>query len=90
VSNKEKKSRFDALTRRQKAVNISHLFIKKSLKSSVADPKQKFRIRIQIRIQDSDPDKKLAKTSFFVLKFLPSLIFKHKKAAFPQLHDLAQ
>jgi hypothetical protein len=26
---------------------------------------------------------------FFVLKFLPSLIFKHKKAAFPQLRDLA-
>jgi hypothetical protein len=26
---------------------------------------------------------------FFVLKFLPSLIFKHKKAALPQLRDLA-
>jgi hypothetical protein len=39
------------------------------------------RIRIQIRTLDSDLDQKLAKTSFFfVLKFLPSLIFKHKKA----------
>ncbi len=43
------------------------------------------RIRIRIRILDSVLDQKLAKTSFFVLKFLPSLIFKHKKAAFPQL-----
>ncbi len=40
-------------------------------------------------VSDSDLDQKLAKTSFFVLKFLPSLIFKHKKAAFPQLRDLA-
>ncbi len=38
---------------------------------------------------DSDLDQKLAKTSFFVLKFLTSLIFKRKKAAFPQLRDLA-
>jgi hypothetical protein len=40
-------------------------------------------------VSDSDLDQKLAKTSFFVLKFLPSLIFKNKKTAFPQLHDLA-
>ncbi len=26
---------------------------------------------------------------FLVIKYLPSLIFKHKKTAFPQLHDLA-
>ncbi len=38
---------------------------------------------------DPDLDQKLAKTAFFVLKFLPNLIFKHKKAAFPQLCDLA-
>ncbi len=38
---------------------------------------------------DSDVDQKLVKTSFFVLKFLPSLIYKHKKAALPQLRDLA-
>ncbi len=36
-------------------------------------------------VSDSDLDQNF----FFVLKFLPSLIFKHKKAAFPQLHDLA-
>ncbi len=46
-------------------------------------------IRNRIRILDSYLDQKLAKTSFFVLKYLPSLIFKHKKAAFSQLHDLA-
>ncbi len=45
-------------------------------------------IGIRFRILDSDPDQKLAKTYFFVLKFLPSLIFKHKKAAFRQLRDL--
>jgi len=28
---------------------------------------------------DPNPDQKLAKTSFFVQKFLHSLIFKHKK-----------
>jgi hypothetical protein len=38
----------------------------------------------RIRILVSDPDHKLDKTSF-----LPSLIFKHKNAAFPQLRDLA-
>jgi hypothetical protein len=27
------------------------------------------------------------KIHFFILKFLPSLIFKHKKPAFSQLHD---
>jgi ribosomal protein S17E len=37
------------------------------------------RIRIQIKNWPN----------FFVLKFLPSLIFKHKKAAFRQLRDLA-
>ncbi len=42
-------------------------------------------------VSDSDPelDQKLAKTFFPVLKLLPSLIFKHKKAALPQLRDLA-
>jgi hypothetical protein len=44
---------------------------------------------MQLPFSHSDLDQKLAKTSFFVLKFLPSLIFKIKKAAFPQLHDLA-
>jgi len=38
---------------------------------------------------DPDLDQKLAKTAFFVLKFLPNLIFKYKKAAFPQLRDFA-
>ncbi len=38
-------------------------------------------------IPDLDPDQKLAKTSFLVLKFLRSLTFK--KAAFPQLRFLA-
>jgi hypothetical protein len=38
---------------------------------------------------DSNPDHKLAKT-FFHLKFLRSLIFKHKKAALPQLRDMAR
>jgi hypothetical protein len=40
-------------------------------------------------VSDSDLDQKLAKTSFLVLKFLPSLIFKNKKSAFAQLQDLA-
>jgi hypothetical protein len=46
---------------------------------------------------DSDPDpnpgfesrSETGQNFFFVLKFLPSFIFKNKKAAFPQLHDLA-
>jgi hypothetical protein len=44
---------------------------------------------IRIRILDWDPDQKLAKTSSFLLKFLRSLIFKHKKSVIPQLRDLA-
>jgi hypothetical protein len=49
-------------------------------------------------VSDSDPDTNPGFGSrsetgqnffFFVLKFLPSLIFKHKKAALPQLRDLA-
>jgi hypothetical protein len=46
-------------------------------------------------VSNSDPNPGFGSRSetgqnfFFVLKFLPSLIFKNKKAAFPQLHDLA-
>ncbi len=47
------------------------------------------RLRIRIRILYSDLDQKLEKLLFFVLTFLPSLIFKHKKAALPQLRDLS-
>jgi hypothetical protein len=57
------------------------------LQTSVADPKHKFRIRI--RHEGFGSRSETDQNFFFVLKFLPSLIFKHKKAAFPQLRDLA-
>ncbi len=61
--------------------------------NSVADPKQKFRIRFRIRIRPEVSfgfgSRSETGRNFFVLKFLPSLIFKHKKAVFPQLHGLA-
>jgi hypothetical protein len=87
-------------------------------RSSVADLKQKFRIRFRIRIRPEvscgfgSGFESRSKSGFesgfesgsqswiriwirnrpkllFFLKFLPSLIFKHKKAALPQLRDLA-
>ena len=65
---------------------------------------KKFRIRTRIQIGPevsfgfesgsesgySDLDHQLEKTFVFFLKFLPCLIFKNKKAAFPQLLDLAR
>ncbi len=46
------------------------------------------RIGIRIRILDSVLDQKLAKTSFFVQKLLPCLIFKHKKNRPPSLSSM--
>jgi hypothetical protein len=71
--------------------------------SSVADPKLKFRIRFRIRIRPAVSFesgsgfeawiwiriRNWPKLPLFVLKFLRSLIFKHKKSAIPQLRDLA-
>jgi hypothetical protein len=65
---------------------------------SVADPKQKFRIRIRSEVSFGFGSQSWIRIYryirnrpklLFFLKFLLSLIFKHKKAALPQLRDLA-
>ncbi len=73
-----------------------------ALETSVVDPKQKFRIRIRSeasfgsnpRVESESESRSgsrsdTGKNCFFCTKFLPNLIFKHKKAAFPQLRDFA-
>ena len=61
------------------------------LQNSVADPKQKFRVLFRIRIQAevSFGFGSRSETGQNFFKFLSNLIFKHKKAVFPQLHGLA-